>query len=74
MNAIINTYRTFKSKISSAHPWLALGNLFEGITGIVAIACGIYALVVYGSATALLFSLVYSIMTTTLALRTAWVL
>jgi len=71
---LVMNYQSMKAKVSPNHPWLALGNLTEGVIGVIAIGCGIYALIVYGSAMGLVFSLLYSITTTVLAFKSAWVL
>ena len=57
---------------SESHPILAGGNFVEGLIGCFAIGSAIYSIIVYGWSAALIFSLLYTIAVTIIALTSAY--
>jgi hypothetical protein len=55
-----------------SHPVLAIGNLTEGLLGFAAIASGVISLIAFGPTAPLVFSFLYTIGITALALFSAY--
>lgn len=58
--------------MKNRHPYLALGNLVEGVVGILAIASIGYSLLLYGLTIPLLFSFSYTVAVAVIAIMSAY--